>query len=281
MMAAAVWWFKGLPATPHSSPRPTAREAAEQRFPQGGARQRTEDLSRLLALAQAHGVDVPLARYEVADGPVAASDAPTAAASSAPSSSSVRLQVSLIGPTQGVEAMLRESQRLLPHASTEHLGKRKSTSASANKENPGFPNTGIGTKKIMDVANSIEERLVKYGRLSEDGSVIKRKMHNNFDYYEQDDFINDPDDPQLPNSMEIVSSKFDDYFMLRGGIEALKKHAKYGERQGLMKRRNRENKLTRTIEQKKKREEMQIHSLKIKIDAALPADPPKETHPDT
>lgn len=166
-------------------------------------------------------------------------------------------------------------------ASTEHLGKRKSTSASANKENPGFPNTGIGTKKIMDVANSIEERLVKYGRLSEDGSVIKRKMHNNFDYYEQDDFINDPDDPQLPNSMEIVSSKFDDYFMLRGGIEALKKHAKYGERQGLMKRRNRENKLTRTIEQKKKREEMQIHSLKIKIDAALPADPPKETHPDT
>jgi hypothetical protein len=121
-LAAAVWWFKGLPATPHSSPRPTAREAAEQRFPQGGARQRTEDLSRLLALAQAHGVDVPLARYEVADGPVAASDAPTAAASSAPSSSSVRLQVSLIGPTQGVEAMLRESQRLLPHASTEHLG---------------------------------------------------------------------------------------------------------------------------------------------------------------
>lgn len=161
-------------------------------------------------------------------------------------------------------------------AASEGLGKRKSASGSANKENPGFPSSGIGKKKMIDVVTSMEQRLTRFGMLSEETSVIKRKMHNNCDYYEQDDFIHDPDDPQLPNAMEIVSSKFEDYFVLRGGIDALKKHPKYTERQGLMKRRNRENKITRNIEQRKKREEMQIHSLKIKIDAAPPPDPCQE-----
>lgn len=122
LAAAAVAWFRGLPAAtlpPHTGP---TREATAQRLPQGGARQRTEDLGRLLALAQTHGVDVPQARYETMDGPIAPGDPPAASATAPGSGSNVRLQLSLIGPTQGVEAMLRESQSILPHASTEHLG---------------------------------------------------------------------------------------------------------------------------------------------------------------
>ena len=65
----------------------------------------------------------------------------------------------------------------------------------------------------MDVVNSIQERIVKYGRLSEDLQTIKRKQHNNDDFYEQDDFIDDPEeDATLLQSMARITSKYTDYF---------------------------------------------------------------------
>ena len=137
------------------------------------------------------------------------------------------------------------------------IGKRKPASSN------GGGHAVMGTKKLMDVATSLEERLVKYGRLNEDGNVIKRKVHNNFDFYEQDDFIDDPnDDQQVQASMEIVYGRFDDYVMIKGGIEAMKKHKKYMERQGETRVRNRENKVKKNEEMKKKRDEMQYTHLK-------------------
>ena len=123
---------------------------------------------------------------------------------------------------------------------------------------------GDGTRKILDVASSIEERLLKYGRLGEDDSIIKRKAHNNFDYYAQDEFIDDPDDPLVNQAMEMPSSRFDDFFCLRGNIDTLKKHKKLSERIGEVRLRNRETKAKKTEEVRKKREELQIRSLKSK-----------------
>jgi hypothetical protein len=59
-------------------------------------------------------------------------------------------------------------------------------------------------------------RLMKFGRLDDDCGTIKRKHHNNFDFYEQDDFIDDP--RETGQDMEHFESKIDDYFMVRGGL---------------------------------------------------------------
>jgi len=147
----------------------------------------------------------------------------------------------------------------------ERAGIKENGDSLGKRNPPSFlhtPNNGAGTKKLMDVASSIEERLVKYGRLSEDTSVIKRKVHNNNDFYEQDDFIDDPDDPNLPASMDIPSSIFIDYFSLIGNPDSLQKHKKYLDRLGEVKSRNRETKTKRNEESKKKREEMMKTSIK-------------------
>jgi hypothetical protein len=142
-------------------------------------------------------------------------------------------------------------------ASNDPLGKR----------DPGFssremPNSNSGTKKLMDVADDLQERLVKFGRLCEDDNVIKRKQHNNFDYYEQDDFIDDPEDPNVQQSMERLESKYEDYFVVRGNVEGFKKSKRFNDRVGEVKNRNRINKAEKQEELKKKREEMQMKVFK-------------------
>jgi hypothetical protein len=144
---------------------------------------------------------------------------------------------------------------------------RPSSNDVLGKREPGFssremPNSNSGTKKLMDVADDLQERLVKFGRLCEDDNVIKRKQHNNFDYYEQDDFIDDPDDPNVQQSMERLESKFEDYFLVRGNVEGFKKSKRYNDRVGEVKNRNRINKAEKQEELKKKREEMQMKVFK-------------------
>ena len=107
------------------------------------------------------------------------------------------------------------------------------------------------SKKVMDVANNIMERLIKFGRLSSDHNTIKRKQHNHRDFYEQDEFIDDPEDLTFTNNMEQFESKFGDFFVVSGGIDKFKKSERYLRRLEEMSQHNRNNK-TKELAQMKK-----------------------------
>lgn len=124
LLAPVVWWIRVLPApTPTLGPIPAnpQQTAVTAPLPPAGTRQSTEDLGRLLALAQAHGIDVPLARYEWLDDAARTGSAPDASASSPSTERRVLMQLSLVGPMRQVESMLREATLALPHATTQHL----------------------------------------------------------------------------------------------------------------------------------------------------------------
>lgn len=119
----------------------------------------------------------------------------------------------------------------------------------------------FGTKGFAKVINAIEERISKFGMLGEDDDCIRRKLHNNDEYYEQDDFIDDPVDQIALQTMDFSISRYEDYFFVKGNIDVFKKHKKLNERISEVKQRNRESKSKKNEENKKKREAQQIQSL--------------------
>lgn len=138
-----------------------------------------------------------------------------------------------------------------PQVGTQFLGKRTIPDLDS----------GFGGRGFAKVINAIEERIHKFGKLGEDEECIKRKQHNNDEFYEQDEFIDDPIDLMAPQTMEIPISRYEDFFLVKGNIEAFKKHKKFNERIAEVKLRNRESKTKKNEESRKKREALQIQSL--------------------
>lgn len=120
---------------------------------------------------------------------------------------------------------------------------------------------GFGSRGFAKVINTIEERIHKFGKLGEDEDCIRRKQHNNDEFYEQDDFIDDHVDMLAPQTMEIPISRYEDFFVVKGNIESFKKHKKFNERIAEVKQRNRDSKNKKNEQSRKKREDLQIQSL--------------------
>lgn len=133
--------------------------------------------------------------------------------------------------------------------------------------------SGFGSRGFAKVVNAIEERIHKFGKLGEDEDCIKRKQHNNDEYYEQDEFIDDPIDQFAPQTMEIPISRYEDFFIVKGNIDAFKKHKKFNERIAEVKQRNRDSKNKKNEETRKKREAMQMESV---MKGGKKVSPPKE-----
>ena len=89
---------------------------------------------------------------------------------------------------------------------------------------------------LFDIADSIQDRLVKFGKLTDTNNIIKRKKHNQEDFYEEDEFIDD----LLSNggSLVVVESKYEDYFCFKGGIGQLHLDQRFLQRQNLLRAKN-------------------------------------------
>lgn len=120
---------------------------------------------------------------------------------------------------------------------------------------------GFATRGFAKVINAIEERINKFGMLGEDDDCIRRKQHNNDEFYEQDEFIDDPVDQIALQTMDFLISRYDDYFFVKGNLELFKKNKKFTERIAEVKLRNRESRSKKNEENKKKREAQQIQSI--------------------
>ncbi len=89
---------------------------------------------------------------------------------------------------------------------------------------------------LFDIADSIQDRLLKFGKLTDTNNIIKRKKHNQEDFYEEDEFIDD----LLSNggSLVVVESKYEDYFCFKGGIGDLPQDQRFLQRQNLLRAKN-------------------------------------------
>jgi hypothetical protein len=137
--------------------------------------------------------------------------------------------------------------------------------------------SGFGSRGFAKVVNDIEERIHKFGKLGEDEDCIRRKQHNNDEFYEQDEFIDDHVDLNAPQTMEIPISRYEDFFVVKGNIDAFKKHKKFNERIAEVKLRNRESKTKKNEESRKKREALQIQSLMKGDKKQTPAEPQEKS----
>ncbi len=63
-------------------------------------------------------------------------------------------------------------------------------------------------------------RLISNGQLDDEKNMIKRKKHNNDNFYEDDDFINDDEDLC---KIQKYTCEYDDYFCFKGNIKEFKK----------------------------------------------------------
>jgi len=81
--------------------------------------------------------------------------------------------------------------------------------------------------RLMDVADNIMNRLVNLGGLDEEKNIIKRKRHNNENYYEQDDFI---DDQVEGCRIQQFISKYEDFFSFEGSKEEFMMSPRYHSR---------------------------------------------------
>ncbi len=78
--------------------------------------------------------------------------------------------------------------------------------------------------RLMNVAENIMSRLASTGGLDEEKSIIKRKRHNNYNYYEQDDFIDDQSDHCR---IQQYVTKYEDFFAFEGSKEDFMISSKY------------------------------------------------------
>lgn len=89
---------------------------------------------------------------------------------------------------------------------------------------------------LFDIADSIQDRLLKFGKLTDTNNIIKRKKHNQEDFYEEDEFIDD----LLSNggSLVVVESKFEDYFCFKGSVDDFTQDQRFLQRQHLLRAKN-------------------------------------------
>lgn len=135
---------------------------------------------------------------------------------------------------------------LLKNGSDSLLNKRKPETDEPLDDFSGKPPQGLNSgKRFQDIVESMHHRLMKFGRLDDDVTTIKRKNHNNFDFYVQDEFIDDPRD--TGQDMEHFETKIDDYFMVKGNLSSFMKSEFYTGRVSEMKTRKVENKKVQKI----------------------------------
>lgn len=73
---------------------------------------------------------------------------------------------------------------------------------------------------LLNVAENIRSRLTMQGGLDSEANFIKRRRHNNDNFYEQDEFIDDDAEGEVDNfKIQHFVSRFSDYFFFAGSKE--------------------------------------------------------------
>lgn len=119
-------------------------------------------------------------------------------------------------------------------------------------------NLNSSNRKIMDVANSLQERLMKFGRLDVGKNLVAKKASSNINAYIQDDFIEDPEEVMATEDMEMFETQYDDFFVVVGDMKKFETSKSYQDRIDLISSRNRANKnreLQRIKKNNRKRQE--------------------------
>lgn len=119
-------------------------------------------------------------------------------------------------------------------------------------------NINSSNRKIMDVANSLQERLMKFGRLDVGKNLVAKKASSNINAYIQDDFIEDPEEVMITEDMETFETQYEDFFVVIGDMRKFETSKNYLDRIDLINTRNRANKnreLQRIKKNNRKRQE--------------------------
>jgi len=119
-------------------------------------------------------------------------------------------------------------------------------------------NINSSNRKIMDVANSLQERLMKFGRLDVGKNLVAKKASSNINAYIQDDFIEDPEEVMITEDMETFETQYEDFFVVVGDMRKFETSKNYLDRIDLINTRNRANKnreLQRIKKNNRKRQE--------------------------
>lgn len=103
-------------------------------------------------------------------------------------------------------------------------------------------NINSSNRKIMDVANSLQERLMKFGRLDVGKNLVAKKASSNVNAYIQDDFIEDPEEVMVTEDMEMFETQYEDFFVVVGDMRRFEASKNYQDRIDLISSRNRANK---------------------------------------
>lgn len=126
---------------------------------------------------------------------------------------------------------LHQEKKKKKNADAEGLGKRD------------LPiNINSSSKKVMDVANNILERLMKYGRLDDGKNLITKKTNSNINAYQKDDFIEDPEETMIADNMEQFEAQYEDFFVVKGDMSKFERSSRYLDRIQEINSRNRVNK---------------------------------------
>jgi len=135
--------------------------------------------------------------------------------------------------------------------------KRSGKQDEANGENEQKmpPMMSSSNRKLIDVANNLKERLLKFGGLYDDSDPIKKRNNKTGDFYDDDDpFIDDGDDRAPERVAEQIESFYNDYFIFEGDEKSFKKSKYFAERVSALAARKRRIKLKEQQKQKKELE---------------------------
>ena len=81
---------------------------------------------------------------------------------------------------------------------------------------------------LLNVAENIRSRLTMQGGLDSEANFIKRRRHNNDNFYEQDEFIDDDAEGEVDNfKIQHFVSKFSDYFFFAGSKEEFEESSRF------------------------------------------------------
>jgi hypothetical protein len=79
-------------------------------------------------------------------------------------------------------------------------------------------NINSSSKKVMDVANNLMERLIKFGRLDAPRNIVTRHHNSQLNAYIYDDFIEDPDEAVKVEELVQFDAKYEDFFVVDGDL---------------------------------------------------------------
>lgn len=80
-------------------------------------------------------------------------------------------------------------------------------------------NINSSSKKVMDVANSLMERLIRFGRLDAPRNIVTKNPNSQLNAYIYDDFIEDPDEAVKVEELVQFDAKYEDFFVVDGDLK--------------------------------------------------------------